>query len=120
MAVDVAGDVALTMFARRGAGCVWEEIHVLALRRGRWHMLGGGGGHRPREPRDVGREAAGRGGWGVRRTGMLWRAAVESGGGRARYAGAPASPRYRAAMARRSRSNSGGSIVTGPATGTYP
>lgn len=44
MAVDVAGDVALTMFARRGVGCVWEEIHVLALRDGRWHMLGGGGG----------------------------------------------------------------------------
>lgn len=45
MAVDVAGDIALTMFARRGAGCVWEEIHVLALRYGRWHMLGGGGGN---------------------------------------------------------------------------
>jgi hypothetical protein len=44
MAVDVAGDIALTMFARRGAGCVWEEIHVLALRHGRWHLLGGGGG----------------------------------------------------------------------------
>ena len=44
MAVDVVGDVAVTMFARRGAGCVWEEIHVLALRHGRWHMLGGGGG----------------------------------------------------------------------------
>ena len=44
MAVDVAGDVALTMFARRGAGCVWEEIHVLARRHGRWYMLGGGGG----------------------------------------------------------------------------
>ena len=56
MAVDVAGDVALTMFARRGVGCVWEDIHVLTLRHGRWHLLGGGGGtgeddllsHRPR------------------------------------------------------------------------
>ncbi len=45
MAVDVAGDIALTMFARRGAGCVSEEIHVLALRHGRWYMLGGGGGN---------------------------------------------------------------------------
>jgi hypothetical protein len=43
MAVDVAGDVAVTMFARRGVGCTWEEIHVLALRDGEWTWLGGGG-----------------------------------------------------------------------------
>lgn len=43
MAVDVAGDVAVTMFARRGVGCVQQEIHVLALRDGAWTWLGGGG-----------------------------------------------------------------------------
>lgn len=44
MAVDVAGDVAVTMFARRSVGCTVEEIHVLALQGGEWMMLGGGGG----------------------------------------------------------------------------
>ncbi len=44
MAVDVNGDVAVTVFARRGVGCVWQEIHVLALRNGTWQCLGGGGG----------------------------------------------------------------------------
>jgi hypothetical protein len=43
MAVDVAGDVAACMFARRGVGCIWKEIHVLALRDGEWTRLGGGG-----------------------------------------------------------------------------
>jgi hypothetical protein len=43
MAVDVAGDVAASMFARRGVGRVWKEIHVLALRDGEWTWLGGGG-----------------------------------------------------------------------------
>ena len=43
MAVDVAGDMAVTMFARRGVGCTWEETHVLALRHGEWTWLGGGG-----------------------------------------------------------------------------
>jgi hypothetical protein len=42
MAVDVAGDVAATMFARRGVGRVWKEIHVLALRDGEWTWLGSG------------------------------------------------------------------------------
>lgn len=42
MAVDVAGDLAATMFARRGAGCIWQEVHVLALREGKWTYLGGG------------------------------------------------------------------------------
>jgi hypothetical protein len=43
MAFDVAGDVAVSMFARRGVGCVWQETHVLALRDGQWARLGGGG-----------------------------------------------------------------------------
>jgi hypothetical protein len=43
MAVDVAGDVAASMFARRGVGRVWKEIHVLAQRDGEWTWLGGGG-----------------------------------------------------------------------------
>lgn len=44
MAVDVSGDVAATMFARRGVGCVCQEIHVLRRRNGEWEWLGGGGG----------------------------------------------------------------------------
>jgi len=43
MAVDVAGDMAATMFARRGVGCTWQEMHVLAVRDGQWALLGGGG-----------------------------------------------------------------------------
>ena len=43
MAFDVAADVAATMFARRGVGCIWQETHVLALRDGQWAWLGGGG-----------------------------------------------------------------------------
>ena len=46
MAVDVAGDIAVTMFARRSVGCTVEEVHVLALHDGEWMMLGGGGGRR--------------------------------------------------------------------------
>jgi len=42
MAFDVAGDVAASMFARRGVGCIWQETHVLALRDGQWALLGGG------------------------------------------------------------------------------
>jgi hypothetical protein len=45
MSVDVAGDVAVTSFARRGAGCVWHDVHVLAFRAGQWVLLGGGGGN---------------------------------------------------------------------------
>jgi hypothetical protein len=44
MAVDVSGDVAASMFARRGVNCIWQETHVLALRDGEWAWLGGGGG----------------------------------------------------------------------------
>jgi hypothetical protein len=42
MGVDVLGDAAVSMFARRGVGCVWQDNHVLALRNGRWTLLGGG------------------------------------------------------------------------------
>ena len=42
MAVDVDGDIAVTMFARRGVGRIVKEIHVLALH-GEWTLLGGGG-----------------------------------------------------------------------------
>ncbi len=41
MAVDFACDVAASMCARRGVGCIWQETHVLALREGRWAWLGG-------------------------------------------------------------------------------
>src|ERR1700760_2566924 len=44
MAVDVSADVAVTMFARRGVGCIQRETHVLALRDRQWIWLGGGGG----------------------------------------------------------------------------
>jgi hypothetical protein len=44
MAVDVAGDVAVTMFARRGVHCTWLDTHVLVFRDGQWALLGGGGG----------------------------------------------------------------------------
>lgn len=44
MAVDVAGDIAVTMFARRSVGCIVEEVHVLSLQGGEWVMLGGGSG----------------------------------------------------------------------------
>ncbi len=43
MALDVAGDTAVSMFARRGVGCIWQETHVLVLRDGQWARLGGGG-----------------------------------------------------------------------------
>ena len=44
MGVDVVGDVAVTMFARRGVGCSWSDTHVLRRRHGEWRMLGGGSG----------------------------------------------------------------------------
>jgi hypothetical protein len=43
MGVDVSSDVAASMFARRGVGCIHQEIHVLALRDRAWKWLGGGG-----------------------------------------------------------------------------
>ena len=44
MGVDVVGDVAVTMFVRRGVGCSWSDTHVLSKRDGEWRMLGGGSG----------------------------------------------------------------------------
>lgn len=57
IAVDVADDVAVTVFVRRSVGCNVEETHVLARHGGEWFMLGGGGvtaehdalDHRPAE-----------------------------------------------------------------------
>lgn len=43
MSVDVAGDVAVTLFARRGVGCVMSETWVLSKHGASWHLLGGGG-----------------------------------------------------------------------------
>lgn len=49
IAVDVDGDLAVTMFARRGVGGeVWGDNWTLARRREGWQLLGGGsrsGGH---------------------------------------------------------------------------
>ncbi|MBC7310141.1 MAG: hypothetical protein H5T81_08970 [Tetrasphaera sp.] len=42
MGVDVVGDVAVTMFARRGVGCSLSETYVLSKRDGHWRLLGGG------------------------------------------------------------------------------
>lgn len=44
MAVDVADDIAVTMFVRRSVGFNAVETHVLARHGGEWFMLGGGGG----------------------------------------------------------------------------
>lgn len=41
MAVDVAGDLAATMFLHRGSDCAHQEIHVLSRHDGQWHILGG-------------------------------------------------------------------------------
>ena len=42
--VDDGNGLAVTSFARRGVGCTWHDMHVLARRQGRWVLLGGGGG----------------------------------------------------------------------------
>ncbi|MGY1839910.1 MULTISPECIES: hypothetical protein [unclassified Modestobacter] len=44
LAVDVDGDVACTLFARRGVGSVAEETWALVRRGQEWALLGGGGG----------------------------------------------------------------------------
>lgn len=44
MSVYVAGDMAVTTFARRGAGCTWHDRHVFAFREdGQWVFVGGSG-----------------------------------------------------------------------------
>jgi hypothetical protein len=42
MGVDVVGDIAVTMFARRGVGCSLSQSYVLGRRGGQWLLLGGG------------------------------------------------------------------------------
>ncbi|MGY1722040.1 hypothetical protein [Blastococcus sp. SYSU DS0533] len=44
LSVDVDGDVACTLFARRSVGSVAEETWVLVRRGQGWVLLGGGGG----------------------------------------------------------------------------
>jgi hypothetical protein len=44
MAVDVAGDIATTMFLRRSVGCDVQETWVLTLQQDQWCLLGGEGG----------------------------------------------------------------------------
>ncbi len=45
LAVDRDGDVAATMFLRRGvSGVALLDVHVLTEDRDGWHLLGGGGG----------------------------------------------------------------------------
>jgi hypothetical protein len=45
LAVDRDGDVAATMFLRRGvSGAALPDTHVLVRTAGRWRLLGGGGG----------------------------------------------------------------------------
>jgi hypothetical protein len=39
--VDVDRGLAVTSFARRGVGCTWRDVHVLARRQGQWVLLGG-------------------------------------------------------------------------------
>jgi hypothetical protein len=43
VAVDVDGAVAGTRFVRRGAGCFWDETHLLVRDDDDWRVLGGGG-----------------------------------------------------------------------------
>ena len=44
MAVDVDGNVACTLFLRRGVGQSWLDTHLLVHQHGSWVILGGGGG----------------------------------------------------------------------------
>jgi len=44
VAVDVHGDVAAAWFVRRGVGCYWDDLHLLARDDDGWRLLGGGGG----------------------------------------------------------------------------
>ena len=79
LAVDRNGDVAATMFLRRGvSGVPLLDVHILELVRGRWRMLGGGGGPgleatgaRPRLA-DLGSLAVSHGQGGTARTRRTW------------------------------------------------
>jgi hypothetical protein len=75
LAVDRDGDVAATMFLRRGvSGVPALEVHTLELTAGGWRMLGGGGGSgvEATEPRprlaDLGSPAVSHGQGGTART----------------------------------------------------
>ncbi|MGY1805004.1 hypothetical protein ACI78T_17115 [Blastococcus sp. SYSU D00922] len=81
LAVDRDGEVAVTMFLRRGvSGVPLVETHVLARTGGTWRVLGGGGGPayavlEPRQPlADLGAPAVSHGGGGVASSGdRPWR-----------------------------------------------
>ena len=80
LAVDRDGDVAATMFLRRGvSGVPLIDVHTLELTRGVWRLLGGGGGpgHEAVQPRprlaELGRPATSDGGGGTARTSSRWR-----------------------------------------------
>jgi hypothetical protein len=75
LAVDRDGDVAATMFLRRGVSGVPEvDVHTLELTGGGWRLLGGGSGagDEVTEPRprlaDLGSPAVSHGGGGTART----------------------------------------------------
>lgn len=78
LAVDREGDVAATMFLRRGVSGIAEiDVHSLELHDGRWRMLGGSGGPGAAalEPRpdqaSLQALAVSRGGGGTARSGSL-------------------------------------------------
>jgi hypothetical protein len=79
LAVDRDGDVAATMFLRRGVSGIPEiDVHSLELIDGVWRTLGGGGGPgdettgpRPRLA-DLGAPAVSRGGGGTKRSSGSW------------------------------------------------
>ena len=80
LAADRDGDVAATMFLRRGvSGVPLLDVHTLERVRGSWRMLGGGGGpgHEAVEPRprlaDLGAPVVSHGSGGPGRTLGRWR-----------------------------------------------
>ena len=80
LAVDRDGDVAATMFLRRGvSGVPLLDVHTLELVHGSWRVLGGGGGpgHEAVGPRprlaDLGSPAVSHGSGGTARTSGRWR-----------------------------------------------
>lgn len=79
LALDRDGEVAATMFLRRGVSGVPElEVHALERTAGVWRLLGGGGGPGPEaaeaRPRltDLGGPAVSHGGGGIARTRTRW------------------------------------------------
>ena len=79
LALDRDGEVAATMFLRRGVSGVPEvDVHALERTEGVWRLLGGGGGPGPEageaRPRlaDLGGPAVGHGGGGLARPRTRW------------------------------------------------